>query len=138
MNRTQARVNAMKLAYEWEMGNDGGLDTRAGLLEITEAETDEENTAFMETLFKGVCEHKDEIDAKITASMRGNWKLDRLSKVDLSILRIGLYELLWEKTPAGIVISSCVEMAHTYSTEQIYTFINGLLASVARESKAEE
>ena len=89
MNRTQARAAAMKLVYEWEMGGDGGDDTCRELLEIKPGEDEAE---YMQMVFEGVRDNQAALDEKIERFAHG-WKLDRLSKVDLAILRVAAYEL---------------------------------------------
>ena len=95
MNRTTAREQAMKLVYEWEMGGDGGEDTRMNLLEVQEGENEYD---FMIGVYEGVVARQQEIDRLISEFARG-WSLDRLSRVDLAILRVAVYEML-QKTAA--------------------------------------
>ena len=122
----------MKLVYEWEMGGDGGEDTRLNLLEVGP----EENEAdFMNGLFTGVIEKQEEVDACIQEFARG-WTLERITRVDLAILRVATYELLQGEVPASVVINEAVRLAATYSTEKASAFINGVLGSISRREKA--
>ena len=114
MNRTIARARAMQLIYESEMGGDGGEETRIDLLGV---EPNEEEADYMERMFKGVSENMNRLDADIAANLRG-WTLERLSRVDLAILRLGAYELMLGEIPAGIAINEAVELANRYSTEK--------------------
>lgn len=132
MNRTQARAAAMKLVYEWEMGGDGGEDTCRELLEITPGEDEIE---YMQALFDGVRDHVSTLDEKIERFSRG-WKLDRLSKVDLAILRVAAYELGEAKEPAGAVIQEAVQLTEKYSGDKAGAFINGVLGAMARGEHA--
>lgn len=129
MNRTQARAAAMKLVYEWEMGGDGGDDTCRELLEIKPGEDEVE---YMQAVFEGVRDNKAALDEKIERFTRG-WKLDRLSKVDLAILRVAAYELSQGKEPGGAVIQEAVQLSEKYSTDKASSFINGVLGAMARE-----
>ena len=129
MDRRIARVHAMKLIYEWEMGGDGGEDTRIELLGV---EPGENETEYMNGMYDGVVNNRDEIDRQISDHLRG-WTIDRLSRVDLAILRLGVYELMLKETAAGIVINEAVELANQYSTEKAGAFINGVLGSISRE-----
>ena len=72
MNRTMARAHAMKLVYEWEMGGDGGEDTRFNLLEVTDGEAE---YGFMNRLFEGVVGEQEKIDGLISEYSRG-WSLE--------------------------------------------------------------
>lgn len=131
MNRTMARAHAMKLVYEWEMGGDGGEDTRLNLLEIKDGEAE---TNFMNGLFEGVVEKREAIDALISKFSRG-WTIDRLSRVDLAILRVAVYELMCGETPMPIVMNEAVELANTYSGDKAGSFINGVLGAIARSEE---
>ena len=129
MDRRIARAHAMKLIYEWEMGGDGGEDTSIELLGV---EPGENETEYMNGMYDGVVNNRDEIDRQISDHLRG-WTIDRLSRVDLAILRLGVYELMLKETAAGIVINEAVELANQYSTEKAGAFINGVLGSISRE-----
>ena len=128
MNRVTARTHAMKLIYEWEMGGEGGEDTRIDLLGV---QPGEEESAFMERMFSGVVENAAEIDRRIEENARG-WKLERISRVDLAILRLATCELMQGKTPQAVVINEAVEMARQYSGEKSPQFIHGVLGGVSR------
>lgn len=128
MDRKIARAHAMKLIYEWEMGGDGGEDTRMNLLGV---EPGEREVEFMNRMFEGVVVNEEKLDAGISAHLRG-WTLERISKVDLAILRLGAYELMLGEIPAGIVINEAVELANQYSSEKAGSFINGVLGSLSR------
>ena len=128
MDRKIARAHAMKLIYEWEMGGDGGEDTRMNLLGVEPGERESE---FMNRMFEGVVVNEEKLDANISAHLRG-WALERISKVDLAILRLGAYELMLGEIPAGIVINEAVELANQYSSDKAGSFINGVLGSLSR------
>ena len=128
MDRKIARAHAMKLIYEWEMGGDGGEETRLNLLGVEPGERESE---YMNRMFEGVVVNEEKLDAGIAAHLRG-WTLERISKVDLAILRLGAYELMLGEIPAGIVINEAVELANQYSSDKAGSFINGVLGSLSR------
>ncbi len=130
MNRVTARTHAMKLIYEWEMGGEGGEETRLNLLG---AQPGEEEYAFMERIFQGVVENVAALDESIEKNARG-WKLERISKVDLAILRLAAYEMSLGKTNENIVISEAVEMARQYSGEKSPQFVHGVLGGISRSA----
>ncbi|MBQ3079130.1 MAG: transcription antitermination factor NusB [Clostridia bacterium] len=132
MKRSDARVRAMQLVYEWEMGGDGGEDTKLGMLEI---QPDESEAGYVDQLVEGVKNNVQAIDEKIAKYAIG-WTIDRITRVDLSILRVAAYEMLYENLPHGIGINEAVEIANTFSTEKAGTFINGVLGSIMRGEKA--
>ena len=128
MDRTVARACAMKLVYEWEMGGDGGEDTRLGLLEI---KPEEGEVKYMNALVEGVKENVDALDEKISQFAIG-WTIERITRVDLAILRIAVYELIFGDVASAVVINEAVELANVYSTDKAGAFVNGVLGSVSR------
>ena len=128
MDRKIARAHAMKLIYEWEMGGDGGEETRMNLLGVEPGENESE---YMNRMFEGVVVNEEKIAAQIAAHLR-SWTIERLSRVDLAILRLGAYELMLGELPAGIVINEAVELANQFSTDKAGAFINGVLGSLSR------
>ena len=128
MDRKIARAHAMKLVYEWEMGGDGGEETRMYLLGV---EPGEQESEYMNRMFEGVVANEEKLDQQISKHLRG-WAVERLSRVDLAILRLGAYELMLGEIPAGVVINEAVELANQFSTDKAGAFINGVLGSLSR------
>ncbi len=128
MDRTGARAAAMKLIYEWEMGGDGGEETRQDLLEI---QPDECERDYMEKLVSGIEEHAGEIDS-VVSDFAVDWKIERISRVDLAIMRVAIYEIKYASQPAGVAVNEALELARTYSTPEAVPFINGVLGSFIR------
>ncbi len=88
---------------------------------------------FAESLVRGVVEFRAVIDRKISEIAK-NWSLTRMAAVDLSILRIGAYELLYQPSvPAAVVIDEAIEIAKRYGTKDSPSFVNGLLDKIAKE-----
>lgn len=131
MDRTAARAAAMKLLYEYEMGGDGGEDTRLGLLEIT---PEERESDYMNATVAGAISHLSEIDERLMQFAIG-WKKERITRVDLSILRLAAYELLYTSVPGGVVINEAVELSRAYSTPEAGPFINGVLGNLLRSEE---
>jgi transcription antitermination protein NusB len=91
--------------------------------------------SFAEVIVNGVVEFRAVIDKKITEVAR-NWSLERMAPVDLSILRIGTYELLYQlEIPAPVVIDEAIEIAKRYGTKDSPSFINGLLDKIAKDAR---
>ena len=129
MERTVARAQAMKLIYEWEMGGDGGEETRLNLLEV---KPNEHEADYMNRMFEGVTANVQAIDGRIAGYLKG-WTIDRLTRVGLAILRLAVYELMLKEDPRGAVINEAVELANQYSTDKAGGFINGVLGNLARD-----
>jgi len=82
---------------------------------------------------KGVNENIDAIDEKISANLRQGWKISRISKVSLAILRLALYEMLYDESiPVSVSINEAVELTKKYSVEDDASFVNGVLGAVAK------
>ncbi len=91
--------------------------------------------AFTETLVKGVVEYRAVIDKQIREVAK-NWTLERMAPVDLSILRICSYELLYQSDiPTRVAINEAIEIAKRYGTKESPAFINGLLDKVAQKHR---
>ena len=86
-------------------------------------------------LVAGVLEHREELDHEIE-SASDHWSVARMPVIDRSILRLGLFELKHEPDiPTGVIVSEAVRLARTYSTERSGSFVNGVLASLARSAR---
>ena len=94
--------------------------------------------AFSERLVCGVCENKEYIDGLISRSSK-NWRLERMSRVDRSILRLGVFEMLYmEDIPPKVSIDEAVELGKKFGTEDSGAFINGVLDNVFNKQKLED
>ena len=124
-SRREARERALALLYEAE----AKAETPAAVVTALPVEPD----AYAERLVLGVGEHGDAIDGLIRRYARG-WKLERMPSIDRAVLRVAIYELLFEPgVPTAAVVSEAVELASEYSTDESGRFVNGLLARIAGE-----
>lgn len=104
-------------------------------LDVDETSISTATRSFAEVIVNGVVEFRAVIDKKITEVAR-NWSLERMAPVDLSILRIGTYELLYQlEIPAAVVIDEAIEIAKRYGTKDSPSFINGLLDKIAKDAR---
>lgn len=93
--------------------------------------------AYLDRLVEGVCVHKAQLDEVIQGHLKKGWSLSRLSKMDLAILRIALYEMLFEESvPNKVAMNEAIELAKTFSDDQSRKFINGLLSKINQEQEA--
>lgn len=91
----------------------------------------QEEEAYMRNKYENIVQHLEEIDAAINEKARG-WKTARMAKVDLSLIRLAVYEILMdEDIPVGVAINEAVELAKRYGTDDSPSFINGVLARFA-------
>jgi N utilization substance protein B len=127
--RSTARRIAMQVLYQSEMA---GSDPEASLKNISESEKFiPETLEFATTLAKAAWEDREEID-KVISDLAIDWPLDRIGKVDRSILRLSIFELKLGETPSAVVINEAVELAKKYSSEEAAKFINGILGTYLR------
>lgn len=137
MSRKIAREVAMKLAFASLLG---GEDTYESVLDksgIADAPT-AEDTAFSEAVLRGIEENREEIDAKIDEIAIG-WRIGRMPRVDLSILRVAIYEMLYrEDIPASVSINEAVELAKAFGGERSSAYINGMLGTLAKKLEGGE
>ena len=96
-------------------------------------EPDQEVPAYLPELVDGVLAHQDELDAQIESKLAPGWTLERLARPDLVILRLALYELEYTKVPNAVAINEALRLAHDFSDEKSYRFINGVLGSIESE-----
>ena len=133
MSRTAAREVAMMMHFSSLLG---GEDTPEQVCEKTGTTgvLDEEDLIYVAQMLEGVRTHSGELD-ELVRKYAKDWSIDRISRVDLSILRIAIYEMLFrrEDVPTGAAINEAVELAKRYGGERSYAFINGILGSVAKE-----
>lgn len=131
MTRTQEREQAFIMVFEKSFNNDVELDD----LFSYAYETDSfEQSAFSESLAKLVFENLEDIDSIIEKYSIG-WKLTRLPKVTLSILRLCICEINnVDSIPHSVSVNEAVELAKKYATPQDASFINGILGTYLREN----
>ena len=83
---------------------------------------------------KGVNENKEKINCLIKKNLKEDWNIDRISKINLAILKLAIYEMIYKKLAYKIVINEAVELAKKYGEEQSGPFVNGILASIVKEN----
>lgn len=134
-NRTLAREVAMKILFARSLG---GEDTLEEVLEQSEAgdRLSDNDKTFLENEVFGVERFQEELDELIAKYSKG-WNVSRLAKVDLTLLRMGLYEIVHlPEVPVGATINEVVELSKQYGEDKSYSFINGILGAAARELRA--
>ncbi len=126
ISRHRMRVIAFQILFALNANPDTDVDHL-----YSELLGDEEVVPeYLEQLVNGVREHQDELDQTITAYLKQGWSLNRLSKTDLVILRLALYEIKFEKLPAKVAVNEAIELAKQFSDDTSRRFINGLLSKL--------
>ncbi len=133
MKRAEQREWLVRLCYQLAM-NEPENESLDELLELHELPT---NNSYLRQSLQSLRDHRQEIDREIETHL-GKRRLSDIKPVDLAILRVAVDEMLFSKlAPVSVVINESVEIAKTYSEENAYKFINGVLAAVTKGSDHE-
>jgi transcription antitermination protein NusB len=127
--RHKARTIALQALYEV----DSAARPAEAVVERALEETNltEENIAFVRDLVNGTLLHKNDIDSKIQ-KFAPAWPLEQMAMVDRNILRLAIFEILFDnKVPVKVAVSEAVELAKTFGSETSPKFVNGVLGSVS-------
>lgn len=134
MNRSAAREQAFKLLYSLEIQKEN-LQEQIELYFENEDISDEKTKKYITDVVIGIENNISEIEQKISENLKKDWKLDRISKINLVLLKLAIYEILYTETPYKVVINEVVELAKKYGDDTSPNFINGILASIVKESE---
>ena len=133
LTRRKARGLALQSLYEIDLTKHSADEVLSCIL--TDLDLTEENASFTRALVKGVRSHLGQIDPKI-ARYAPAWPVNQLSPVDRNILRLAIFELLFDnETPVRVAINEAVELAKNYGSENSARFINGVLSSISQNTK---
>ena len=132
MQRSAMRELAFKLVYEIEIQKDSEEDQFEIFIENNEI-TDEKVIEYLKDIKNGIKENTEAINSLIVKNLKDNWSLNRISKINISLLKIAIFEMLYLDLPYKVAINEVVELAKKYADDQAPVFINGILASVIKE-----
>ncbi len=136
MGRKQAREGTMQALFQMSLNKDYSEDALRVYLDNFSFEDSEKQ--YVVSAIEKITEEIETIDEFINENLQG-WELERLAKVDLSILRIAIYEILYrDDIPVQVSINEAIEISKKYSTEDSYRFINGVLGGFVRSLDKEE
>ena len=150
MSRTTARAAAMQMIYEKISGGQGGEETlkmvydelRADGLpggnRIEKKEPDREDRDYITAALEGVMAHREELDSLIDRHTAEGWNIDRISLVNLTIMRLAVWEILYaDDVPGSVSIAEAMELTERFSDPDDKAFINGILGAILREHEAQ-
>lgn len=132
MNRSLSRELVFKFLYELECQKENNVEQMQLYIENNEI-TDKNTVEYLEKVVKGIDEHSSEITSLISKNLKKDWDLDRISKVNLAILKLAIYEIKYMDLPYKVGINEAVELAKKYGDDSAKVFVNGVLASVVKE-----
>ena len=133
MNRSEIREEAFKLIYSLEIQKKEPLEEQIELYIETNEITNKNAVEYIKDAVLGIKQNREEIVQKIEKNLKSEWKIDRISKVDLAILKLAIYEIKYKDIPFKVVINEAVELAKKYGEDNSKNFVNGILASVVKE-----
>lgn len=132
MNRSTRREEAFKMLYSLAVQKEIQEEAIDLFIENSEIE-DQEAIAYIKDIGNGINKEQQEIDEQIAKNLKKDWKIERISKIDLSLLRLAIYEIRYKDIPFKVVINEVVELAKKYGEEQSPSFINGVLANIVKD-----
>jgi N utilization substance protein B len=134
--RHVAREMALQMLYQWEVGRLSMVEVRQTFWTFTDgaaASASDDVQAFASRLAGGVVENVAALDPMIAGAAE-HWRLERMNVLDRLILRMAIYELLYDpETPAKVVINEALELARTFSGDEAVRFVNGVLDAIRRK-----
>lgn len=133
MNRSEIREQAFKLMYSLEIQKNENLEEQVELYLESNEITDKNAVEYLKDAVLGVEQYKENILENIEKNLKSDWKIERISKIDLVILKLAIYEIKYKELPYKVVINEAVELAKKYGEDTSKNFVNGILASVVKE-----
>ena len=130
MSRKLSREKAMKLIFSTMLTKESHGEAIETFVDNYEGNIKEIDLEYIKEVLKGVEENREEIDELIKSNLQ-KWKIDRISKVNLSILRLAIYEMNYvSDVPEKVAINEALEITKKYSDEKSVSFVNGVLDKI--------
>lgn len=138
MNRSQSREEAFKLLYSLQLIEDVSVEEQIEIFLTEEKIEDKDAIKYIKELILGISENNEKIENDIKNNIKEDWSISRISKIDLTLLKLGIYEILYSKLPYKVVINEVVELAKKYGDDTSKGFVNGVLASIVKKNNVVE
>ena len=132
MNRSESRELAFKLLYQKEIQKEISKEDMDIFFENNNIESNE-TKKYIKDIIEGTISNSESITQEISKNLKEDWKIERISKINLALLKLAIYEIKYKKLPFKVVINEAVELAKKYGEDSSHIFINGVLASVVKE-----
>ncbi len=130
--RRSGREAALQMLFQLEASGVSS-DQAVELFWRTNEEADPEGKSYADTIVRGVADNLDAIDKRVTAASQ-NWRLERMSRVDRNLLRLGTWELMFRSdVPRAVILDEAVELAKSFGTDESSGFVNGVLDRIASD-----
>ena len=138
MNRSKAREAAFKLLYSLQIMSESNIEEQIELFIKDEEIDDKEAIKFITDIIEGTAQNNNDIEEQIKQNIKQDWTISRISKIDLTLLKLGIYEMIYAKVPYKVVINVVVELAKMYGDDSSKSFVNGVLASIVKKNNLAE
>ena len=138
MNRSKARDAAFKLLYSLQIMSESNIEEQIELFIKDEEIDDKEAIKFITDIIEGTAQNNNDIEEQIKQNIKQDWTISRISKIDLTLLKLGIYEMIYAKVPYKVVINEVVELAKMYGDDSSKSFVNGVLASIVKKNNLAE
>lgn len=132
MKRSEAREMLFKALYEVEIQKDVTEEHIDLFLENNEI-TDAVTIGYIKNAINEINSKKEELEEMITKNLKKDWTLERISKINIALLKLAIYEIKYTETPFKVAINEAIDLAKKYSEDTAPSFINGVLASIVSE-----
>ena len=132
MNRSQIRELAFKLLYQIEIQKEISDEDMLLFFENNNI-SKKKKKSYIKDVVKGTSTNSQEILELISNNLKKDWNLERITKVNLALLKLAIYEIKYKDIPFKVAINEAVELAKKYGEETSPVFINGILASIVKE-----
>lgn len=137
MNRSHAREQAFKLLYSIEVQQDKSEEQIDLYIENNEI-ANEETKEYIKDTINGIQQNEEEINKLISENLKEDWQLERIPKINISLLKLAIYEIIYKKIPYKVAINEAVELSKKYGEDNARAFINGILASIVKKNNINE
>ena len=133
MKRSEAREQAFKLLYSLQLIEDKDIEEQLNLFLEENNIVDNDAIEYIKDIIVGTNKNNSEIEKIISENIKSDWDISRISKIDLTLLKLGVYEIIYSKLPYKVVINEVVEIAKKYGDDKSKAFVNGALAGVVKK-----
>lgn len=136
MKRTEAREQAFRLLYSLQLMDEKNIEEQLEIFIQENEIKDKDGIDYIKDVIVGTNKYNEEIEKSISENIKADWDINRISKIDLTLLKLGIYEIIYSKLPYKVVINEVVELAKKYGDDNSKSFVNGVLASIVKKNEA--
>lgn len=132
MNRSAAREKAFKYLYSMEIQHEKTMEQLELYMDSNDI-IDLKTKEYITDVVEGINKNEEEIQELININLKAKWQMERISKINLALLKLAIYEILYKQIPYKVAINEAIELAKKYGDDNSRSFINGVLASIVKQ-----